>query len=71
MKIKLQLLFAVLFGLFGFAQSLKPVAKEIADNHKRKVNFEKVILFERENSTQKLAKYQQAAKDISVLKMER
>ncbi len=69
MKTQLQLLFAVLLGFLGFAQSLKPVAKEIADSHTRKVNFEKLTLFEKENSTQKQVKYQQAAKDISVLKL--
>jgi len=69
MKRKLQLLFTVLIGFFGFAQSLKPVAKEIADSHTRKVRFEKFNLFNKENSTQKLAKYQKAAEDLSVLKL--
>ncbi len=69
MKTKLQLLFAVLLSFLSFAQSLKPVAKEVANIHARKVNFEKMTLFEKENSSQKLVKYQQAAKDISVLKL--
>lgn len=69
MKRKLHLLFAILFCFLGFAQSLKPVAKEVADLHTRRIGFEKVTLFTKENSTPKAAKYQQAAKDISVLKL--
>lgn len=69
MRTKLQLIFAFLFGFFGFAQSLKPVAKEVADLESRKVSFTKVSLFTKENSTQKLAKYENAARDISVLKL--
>ncbi|SHK00830.1 M12 family metallo-peptidase [Epilithonimonas mollis] len=71
MKTKLQLLFFGLLGLLGFAQSLKPVAKEVADLQMRKVNFEKITLFTKEESGQKMAKYQQAAADISVLKLNR
>lgn len=71
MKGKLQLLFAVLLGFVGFAQTLKPVAKEVADFHKRKMSFEKIKLFSKETSSQKQAKYLQAAQDISVLKLEK
>ena len=70
MKRKLQLLFAVLFGILGFAQALKPVAKEVADSHTRKVSFEKVNLFTMETA-QKQAKYQQAATDATTLKLEK
>lgn len=69
MKTKLQLIFAVFFGVLGFSQSLKPVAKEVADSKARKARFEQFTLFTKDNSTQKMAKYQQAARDISVLKL--
>lgn len=69
MKGKLQLLFAVLLGFLGFAQTLKPVAKEVADLQASKVVFEKFALFSKETSGQKQAKYQQAAADAVTLKL--
>ncbi|WP_374446177.1 M12 family metallo-peptidase [Epilithonimonas sp.] len=68
MKRKIQLLFAVLLGFFGFAQSLKPVAREIVDSHARKMSFEKVNLFSLETS-EKQAVFQQAARDAKTLKL--
>lgn len=69
MKTKLQFLFTLLFGILSVAQSFKPIAREISDYKMRKIGFEKFTLFTKENSTQKQAKYQQAASDVSVLKL--
>ena len=69
MKRKLQLLFAIFLGILGFAQALKPVAREVADFHTRRVGFEKFTLFVKEISAQKQAKYQQAAADAVTLKL--
>ncbi|MBV6880765.1 M12 family metallo-peptidase [Epilithonimonas ginsengisoli] len=69
MKRKLQLLFAVFLGILGFAQALKPVAKEVADLHTRRIAFEKFTLFSKDTSAQKQAKYQQAATDAVTLKL--
>lgn len=67
---KLQLIVILLFGFLGFAQSLKPIAKEVNDYRTRKVVFEKFNMFEKDASVQKQAKYQQAAKDAAVLKID-
>lgn len=69
MKTKLQLIFAILFGFFGFAQTLKPIAKEVANLHNRKVSFSKVAPFTKESNSQKVTKYQKAVSDASVLKL--
>lgn len=69
MKIKLQLLLLTLTGFFSLAQSLKPVAKEVLESHNKKISFQKVTLFSKDESSQKILKYQQAARDISVLQL--
>lgn len=69
MKIKLQLLLLTLTGFFSLAQSLKPVAKEVLESHNKKISFQKVTLFSKDESSQKMLKYQQAARDISVLQL--
>lgn len=70
MKTKLHLLFAIFLGLSGFAQTLRPVAKEVNDYHTQKVTFQSLSLFSLDNSSGKQASYQQAAKDARVLKLD-
>lgn len=69
MKKKLQLFFAILLSVLGFAQALKPVAKEVSDMHSKKTGFTKFVLFDKETSVQKQAKYQKAAADAVTLKL--
>ncbi|MPT30614.1 MAG: T9SS type A sorting domain-containing protein [Chryseobacterium sp.] len=70
MKKQLQLLLVVLFGFLGFAQALRPIAKEVNDYHSKKVAFQVVNLFSLDNSGRQIA-YQQAARDARVLKLDK
>ncbi|WP_312766521.1 M12 family metallo-peptidase [Epilithonimonas sp.] len=70
MKKKLQLLMFLLLGIMGFAQTLRPVAKEVNDFHSKKVAFQAVSLFSLDNSGKQIA-YQQAARDARVLRMDK
>ena len=69
MRTTLHLLFAILFGFFGFAQTLKPIAKEVNDYHNQKIAFKPVSLFSLDVSG-KQDFYQQSARDARVLKLE-
>lgn len=66
---KLQLFVLMLFGVLGFSQSLRPIAKEVNDYHAQNVAFQSVSLFSVDNSG-KQASYEQAAKDARVLKLD-
>lgn len=67
---KLQLLFLMLLSILGFAQSLRPVAKEVDDYRNRKVVFKAVSLFAKDHSGKQMA-YQQAARDAQVLSLDK
>ncbi|MCD9855105.1 M12 family metallo-peptidase [Epilithonimonas sp. JDS] len=69
MKTKLHLLFAIFLGLLGFAQTLRPIAKEVNDYHSQKVTFQSLSLFTLDESSGKQASYQLAARDARVLKL--
>ena len=70
MKKKLQLFVFLILGVMGFAQALRPVAKEVNDFHSKKVAFQPVSLFSLDNSGKQVA-YQQAARDARVLKLDK
>ena len=70
MKIKLQILLFVVIGHLVFAQSMRPIAKEVNDYHSKKVAFQPFSLFSVDNSGKNVA-YQKAAKDLIVLKLDK
>ncbi len=70
MKIKLQFFFLLIFGVLGFGQTLRPIAKEVNDYHSKKSIFQKVDLFSLDESNKQIT-YQQAARDARVLKLDK
>ncbi|WP_027384613.1 M12 family metallo-peptidase [Epilithonimonas caeni] len=70
MKKKLQLFVFLLLSVMGFAQTLRPIAKEVNDYHSKKAVFQAVNLFSLDNSGRQIA-YQQAARDARVLKLDK
>jgi len=70
MKTKLQILLFVFIGHLVFAQSLRPIAKEINDYHSKKVAFQSFSLFSVDTSGKNVA-YKKAAKDLIVLKLDK
>ncbi|KFC22236.1 M12 family metallo-peptidase [Epilithonimonas lactis] len=69
MNRRLQLFVFLVFGVLGFAQSLRPIAKEVNDYHAQRITFKSVVPFSLDNSG-KQAIYQQAARDAKVLKLD-
>ncbi|WP_345208237.1 T9SS type A sorting domain-containing protein [Chryseobacterium ginsengisoli] len=57
-------------AVFGFSQSMKPVAQKVSEYHAQKKNFEKYDLFTVNKTSEKLAEYKRAATDISVLNID-
>ena len=70
MTTKLQLFLFSFFGMFCWAQSLRPVAKDVQDYHSKRVSFQEVRLFDIDRSGKQVA-YQQAARDLRVLNLDR
>src|SRR6218665_2218007 len=70
MKKKLQLFVFLILSVMGFAQALRPVAKEVNDFHSKKIAFQAVSLFSLDNKGKQIA-YQQAARDARVLTLDK
>ncbi len=70
MKKKLQLFVFLILSVMSFAQTLRPVAKEVKDFHSKKVAFQAVSLFSLDNNGKQIA-YQQAARDARVLTLDK
>ncbi|MCD9855104.1 M12 family metallo-peptidase [Epilithonimonas sp. JDS] len=70
MKKRLQSFVFLILGVLGFAQTLRPIAKEVNDYQAQKVAFKSLSLFSLDNSGGKQASYQQAARDARVLKLD-
>ncbi|MGC4129451.1 MAG: M12 family metallo-peptidase [Bergeyella sp.] len=71
MKRTLLFFLVLLLGFSADAQNLKPIAQKIRNYQISGKNFAEYSLFKQEISADKKAKYEQAAKDISVLKLEK
>jgi len=70
MNKRLQSFVFLILSVFGFAQTLRPIAKEVQDYQAQKVAFKSLSLFSLDNSSGKQASYQQAARDARVLKLD-
>lgn len=70
MKLKLEILLFVVLANLVFAQSIRPIAREIHDYHTKKVAFQPFQLFSIDNSG-KNVEYQKAANDLLILKLDK
>ena len=54
-----------------FGQSLKPVAEKVRNRHDSGVDFKKIQLFDQDLAPQKIAMYENAVKDVTVLTLKK